>query len=215
MVLKNKTPYKENAPLPKGVQVSFFGKAIKNESIEQPDNRSHWRLPEDEHEPSFYDEFDSLWHKRSSSEFVEQVSKRINEAEYGPNYSRMLESALGHAAFQLRDPYLAVAIFEQVKNHSVESYVSGCTVDVYNQMLNIRWRLWRDVHGIIGLVEEMNVNGVGYNSATREMGKSIAKEVLGEMRLEGQKDSEKSLWSADEKRATNLIKALVGKWLLK
>ncbi|KAI9024901.1 hypothetical protein CLU79DRAFT_834033 [Phycomyces nitens] len=211
MVLKKKKPYKENTPLPRGVMGYFYGKKANEELVNQSFNISQTGFPE----ITNYDEFDSMWIGKSSTEFLEQVSSQINESTYGPKYANVIESALGHAAFNLRDPYLAITIFEQVKSQSIESYVSGCTVDVYNQMLNIRWQLLRDVHGILGLAEEMNVNGVGYNAGTRELVQAITKEVLGDMRLKEQEYQEGSLWSADEKRATNLMKALVAKWLLR
>ncbi|KAI9491232.1 hypothetical protein BDB00DRAFT_834454 [Zychaea mexicana] len=136
------------------------------------------------------------------------------------------------AGMTFEDPYLALSIFEHAKTHSVVSYVSGCTTEVYNAMLMMRWKLWRDVHGMLNLVDEMMANGVGYDTETRRIVQLVVAEVENEMRLDNDDDEDDGaassdvyrygpnmkdgmVWSMDERRSANIMKALVGKWLFK
>lgn len=53
-----------------------------------------------------------------------------------------------------------LAIFERVKKFGAESYVMGCSVDVYNQAIAAKWEAYRDLYKIKELVDEMDINGV-------------------------------------------------------
>lgn len=126
-------------------------------------------------------------------------------------YSSLIATAIFHS-LSLNDPYMALAIFEQAKRRGIESYVAGCTTRVYNTILRARWNYWRDVRGMEGLVEEMMVNGVGFDDDTRR--------VILEVRREMEKDSEDGVvqigeWGEEERKALNRMKQMVGKWLVK
>jgi len=77
-----------------------------------------------------------------------------------------------------RDPYLALALFNKVKNHSLVSYVFGCSTRVYNELIDTRWQWFRDVRGIHDAVEEMVVNGVGINYHTRNLVENVRHGVM-------------------------------------
>ncbi|KAF8348170.1 hypothetical protein F5887DRAFT_952426 [Amanita rubescens] len=77
-----------------------------------------------------------------------------------------------------RDPYLALALFSKVKNHSFVSYVFGCSTRVYNELIDTKWQWFRDVRGIHDAVEEMVVNGVGINQHTRSLVENVRHGVM-------------------------------------
>lgn len=68
-----------------------------------------------------------------------------------------------------RDPHLALALFSKVKDHSLVSYVFGCSTRVYNELIDTKWQWFRDLRGVHDAVEEMVVNGVKINSHTRKL----------------------------------------------
>ncbi|RUS14832.1 hypothetical protein BC937DRAFT_93251 [Endogone sp. FLAS-F59071] len=126
-------------------------------------------------------------------------------------YSSLIATAIFHS-LSFNDPYMALAIFEQAKRRGIESYVAGCTTRVYNTILRTRWNYWRDIRGMEGLVEEMMVNGVGFDDDTRR--------VVIEVRREMEEDSGGEIvqigeWGEEERRALNRMKQMVGKWLVK
>ncbi|KAG0169684.1 hypothetical protein DFQ28_011514 [Apophysomyces sp. BC1034] len=151
---------------------------------------------------------------KDSHELLKRVLEEINmTGTYPPYYSRILAKSIEHAAMGFGDPYLALAIFEQAKTRSVESYVTGCTVEVYNAMLLLRWQLWRDVYGMLHLIEEMSSHGISYDQGTRRIVLMVASEVDGDLlALEEKRDN---TWSVDARRSANVMTMLVGKWMVK
>jgi len=69
---------------------------------------------------------------------------------------------------RFHDPHLALAIFDHAKNLSVPSYVFGCTVPVYNELIETRWYCFHDLKGVLDSLEEMKANGVEADSRTRK-----------------------------------------------
>lgn len=71
----------------------------------------------------------------------------------------------------------AMSVFERVKGLGAESYVVGCSIGAYNEMLQAKWEAYKDVSKIVELVDEMNVNGVEGSQKTMEILRSIIEEV--------------------------------------
>jgi len=69
---------------------------------------------------------------------------------------------------KFHDPHLALAIFNHAKNLSIPSYVFGCTVPVYNELIETRWFCFHDLKGILDALEEMKANGVEPDNRTRK-----------------------------------------------
>ncbi|KAL9550270.1 hypothetical protein MBANPS3_004794 [Mucor bainieri] len=151
-----------------------------------------------------------LWH---------HIETEINREDYPTYYPTVLTKAIEHASKS--DPYMALTIFEKAKQKSVLSYISGCTVQVYNAMLLLRWEVWRDVNGMLDLAEEMTVNGIEFDNQSRRIIRAVVHEVESEGGagnggyLDQQDDtSDGVFWNADEKRNCNLLKELAGKWMI-
>ncbi|KAL7313999.1 hypothetical protein PS15m_007663 [Mucor circinelloides] len=147
-----------------------------------------------------------LWH---------HISNEINREAYPNYYPNVLTKAIEHAS--KTDPYLALTIFEKAKQKSIMSYISGCTVQVYNAMLLLRWEVWRDINGMLDLAEEMTVNGIEFDNQSRRIIRAVVHEIESEDGgyVDPQDDANDGVfWNADEKRSCNLIKELAGKWMI-
>ncbi|KAK4510878.1 uncharacterized protein ATC70_005313 [Mucor velutinosus] len=150
-----------------------------------------------------------LWH---------HIETEINRENYPNYYPTVLTKAIEHAS--KTDPYMALTIFEKAKQKSVVSYISGCTVQVYNAMLLLRWEVWRDINGMLDLAEEMTVNGIEFDNQSRRIIRTAVLEVESEGGGDGgyldpQEDANDGVfWNADEKRNCNLLKELAGKWMI-
>lgn len=151
-----------------------------------------------------------LWH---------HIENEINRDTYPKYYPAVLTKAIEHAS--KTDPYMALTIFEKAKQKSVVSYISGCTVQVYNAMLLLRWDVWRDINGMLDLAEEMTVNGIEFDNQSRRIVRAVVREVESEGGsgsggyLDPQEDAYDGVfWNADEKRSCNLLKELAGKWMI-
>lgn len=109
---------------------------------------------------------------------------------------------------------MTLSIFEQIKAKSIQSYISGCTTGTYNAILLLRWETWRDVHGMLDLLEEMALNGIRVNNETRNIVRMAVTAVEQEEGTES--DNRQGLfWNADEKRVCNIMKEMANKWLIK
>jgi len=71
----------------------------------------------------------------------------------------------------------AMSVFERVKGLGAESYVVGCSIGAYNEMLQTKWEAYKDVSKIVELVDEMEVNGIEGSRKTMEILRSIIDEV--------------------------------------
>ncbi|KAI8380945.1 uncharacterized protein BYT42DRAFT_564733 [Radiomyces spectabilis] len=154
----------------------------------------------------------------TSQELLKEVLKEMNtndDQTYPPYYANILQKAIHQASMKFGDGYLALAIFEQAKAKSVESYVFGCTSDVYNAVLMTRWKLWKDIQGMLNVIEEMVVNGVAFNDETRHVIRMAHETVDPDHMLESDMQAEGLPWNMDEIRSLNMMKLLVSKWGIK
>lgn len=228
MVLKNRQPHKHKSPLPRSIASPLWGKQetqrsarLEIDAFQDPERIENERLAERDKEAAALNEILACKSSHELSRYVQQKIM-VNDDYYPSYYARLIRQAVEQAAIALLDPYLAMAIFEQAKTRSIQSYLSGCTIEVYNTMLMVHWKLWRDVHGMMALVEEMGNNGVGYNDETRRIVQMVYDEVEGETKQlyyneEDNKNNDDNLkdglvWSMDERRSANIMKALASKW---
>ncbi|CAO3631405.1 unnamed protein product [Cunninghamella blakesleeana] len=133
---------------------------------------------------------------------------------YPAYYSKVLQTSIKHAYAEFKDPYLAIALFEQCKVLGTESYIQGCTAKVYHEVLNIRWEAWKDIYGMLDLMEEMAINGIAFSRASAMLVKKISNEMDNQV-LSDEENAQIKIWSPDDIRSTQLMKMLVGKWLFK
>ncbi|KAI7907278.1 uncharacterized protein BX663DRAFT_426319 [Cokeromyces recurvatus] len=249
MVIHQTKIYKPKATLPRSIMNSIYGPDSKQSPYNNNNESSLGSSPIlnflHQEDKQFNDERIKLKEKemqtiqaitetKTSSELLECVRKEINLSDdtdevtkrYPLYYPNLLVKAIEHAISSRNDPYLALTIFEEAKNKSLVSYIFGCTTPVYNAILSLRWNTWRDIYGMLDLVEEMTLNGIEIDDNSRR----IIRKVVNEIEYEGntgligedilkEEESQETIsaglyWNADERRNCHLLTELGGKWLI-
>ncbi|KAK6497718.1 hypothetical protein TWF481_012121 [Arthrobotrys musiformis] len=95
------------------------------------------------------------------------------------NYPKLLREGIQVLREEYTDFPACTAVFDKVKRLGAESYIIGCSVGVYNEMLKVRWKGYRDMSGVLDLLEEMRVNGVDGDEVTA----GIVADVLSDVRV--------------------------------
>jgi hypothetical protein len=83
------------------------------------------------------------------------------------------------------DPHLALAIFDHASKLSVASYVFGCTTPAYNELLETKWRAFRDVRGVVASLNEMRINAVDPDTRTRSLVEAMRQDMIASSAVEG------------------------------
>lgn len=239
LVMRNRQLYKDKAPLPRSMMAPIYGKSatkFKREKEEEDDDegildflhssdKSTWKSKDIQQNKRIIEKekelksIQSIVDTTHSIDLLKTILKEINQEKYPKYYPRVLAKAIEHAS--RKDPYLALTIFELAKCKSLDSYILGCTTRVYDAMLLLRWEAWRDVYGMLNLIEEMTVNGITYSNDSRRIVRSVVQEIEAEgndldEETEGENEpkSKGIYWNLDEKRACNVMKEMVGKWII-
>ncbi|KAK9241011.1 hypothetical protein V1525DRAFT_393444 [Lipomyces kononenkoae] len=111
---------------------------------------------------------------KQAAEYFERTSKEIVMApNIAKNYPYLLTRAMRIMVSNFRDAYGALSVFDRARKYGIQSYIMGCTIDVYNEVLQLKWDYFMDLFGCKSLLEEMIVNGVEANSRTASILKSI------------------------------------------
>lgn len=92
-------------------------------------------------------------------------------------YPQLLSQLIRTFRDKYRDPHLALSIFDHAHHLSVPSYVFGCTTPAYNELIETRWRCFRDLRGVCDALEEMHVNGVQPDQKTRQLVEMMRQEI--------------------------------------
>lgn len=123
-----------------------------------------------------------------SKRYEEAARQAINDVANGKELDTMPELqpaiyphlvALLMRAFRdkYRDPHLALSMFDHARHLSIPSYVFGCTTPAYNELIETRWRCFRDLKGVHDALEEMTVNGVDPDNRTRALVEKLRRQV--------------------------------------
>ena len=94
---------------------------------------------------------------------VELVSRL---AVVGSNYPQLLLVAMRLLAHEFRAPAACGALFARVKALGPVSYVLGASTALYNEMLELMWRAYRDFDAVADLLDEMDKSGVDFDLDT-------------------------------------------------
>lgn len=76
------------------------------------------------------------------------------------SYAELLAEGMKLLSRSFRDPSSTITIFHRIKSLGAESYVVGCSVAVYNLVIQAKWGSYRDLDMIEQLLDEMRVNGI-------------------------------------------------------
>jgi hypothetical protein len=136
--------------------------------------------------------------KSSSKQLKDDISKLPQDLEQnipvlaiaGPNYPHTLLLAMRLLKHDFRAPALCLTLFQHVKALGSSSYVLGASTALYNEVLDVKWRLYHDLAGVVELLIEMQKNGVEFNDETEGVLIAIHREsrqVMAGLRGEGTK----------------------------
>ncbi|KAI0780300.1 hypothetical protein C8Q74DRAFT_756395 [Fomes fomentarius] len=116
------------------------------------------------------------------------------------SYPHLLAALMRSFRDKYKDPHLALAMFDHARNLSVASFVFGCTTPAYNELIETRWRCFRDLRGVCEAMEEMRVNGIELDNRTRLLAETIRREV-----------GERTLWQEESSLGSGEVWEMVGK----
>lgn len=117
-----------------------------------------------------------------------------------PTYPHLIAVLMRIFRDKYADPYLALSIFEYARHLSTASYVFGCTTPAYNELIETRWRCFRDLRGVRDALEEMRVNGIEMNNMTRSLSEMVRREV-----------GERNLWEEETSVGSGEVWGMVGR----
>jgi hypothetical protein len=93
------------------------------------------------------------------------------------NYSFILLKAMRLLRLTFRNPLAAHTLFLRAKTLSAESYVLGCTTQLYNELLLSRWDTFTDLYSITEILDEMSTNGLKGDGQTIQILQRIRDDV--------------------------------------
>ncbi|KAI9308014.1 hypothetical protein BJ944DRAFT_260995 [Cunninghamella echinulata] len=240
LVLKKKKIFKSTAPLPRSLMPAVYGKdtSMNNLSSSYSPSSSinertketkrgimgNKKIQEQDEEVKIINDVSSTTTKQELLNLFtgflnkyhpsqQQQQQKLQEL-FPTYYAKVIDTAIKHAYTEFGDPYLAIALFEQCKLLSTESYIQGCTNEVYTTVLKVRWDAWKDIYGMLDLMEEMALNGIAFNRASAMLVRKISDEMEGQVMTDDE-SAQVKIWSPDDIRSTQLMKMLVGKWLFR
>lgn len=115
-------------------------------------------------------------------------------------YPHLLAQLMRTFRDKYRDPHLALSVFEHARHLSTASFVFGCTTPAFNELIETRWRCFRDLRGVCDALEEMRVNGIEFDGRTRKLAEDIRHEV-----------GERNLWQEESAMGSGEVWELVAR----
>jgi hypothetical protein len=118
------------------------------------------------------------------------------------NYSLILLKAMRLFRVFFHNPLAAHTLFLRAKTLSAESYVLGCTTQLYNELLLSRWESFTDLFSISEILDEMSTNGVKSDGQTVQILQKIQGDVQ-EWATQGA-EAARPVWIAEKDRMVKL-----------
>lgn len=115
-----------------------------------------------------------------------------------PSYPKLIALLMSTFRDKYGDPHLALSIFDHARHLSVASFVFGCTTPAYNELIETRWRCFRDLRGVCDALEEMRVNGVEMDNRTRSLVETVRRGV-----------GERNLWEEESSLGSGEVWGIV------
>ncbi|EMR08394.1 hypothetical protein PNEG_03231 [Pneumocystis murina B123] len=106
-----------------------------------------------------------------------KINKRLSKSIISRLYSQLLQKAMEIFRLNFLDYVSVATIFERIKELGPESFVLGCSSNVYNEMLLARWEGWNDIIEIENLLTEMKINSVPRTEKTLKIFEKIRSDI--------------------------------------
>jgi hypothetical protein len=143
-------------------------------------------------------------YEKESRQVMDESSKSGNAKSLPmlqpPTYPHLIAHLMRTFRDKYSDPHLAMAMFDHARHLSIPSYVFGCSTMAYNELIETRWRCFRDLKGVYDALLEMSVNGVDLDSRTRKLVETLRREV-----------GERNLWMEEDVLGSGEVWAMLSK----
>lgn len=115
-----------------------------------------------------------------------------------PVVSKVYPDVILHAQqlFQDRFPMspFTTQLFEAVKARGRTSLMMGASVDLCNELIGFRWRVYNDLPYIVALLKEMEEGGVEFNRHTLDLVEGIQRERMSALNEDGGSSTNRNSW---------------------
>ncbi|EIW63444.1 uncharacterized protein TRAVEDRAFT_34577 [Trametes versicolor FP-101664 SS1] len=142
--------------------------------------------------------YESVTTPTSAEDGVAEPAQPEEPVLHPSSYPILLAALMRTFRDKYKDPNLALSMFDHARHLSISSFVFGCTTPAYNELIETRWRCFRDLRGVVDALEEMRVNGIELDNRTRQLGETVRREV-----------GERDLWQEDSPLGTGEVWELV------
>jgi hypothetical protein len=116
---------------------------------------------------------------QTSSDKVEKVEDGCSKSEFsdfevlGPNYSRLVLSAVSQLRTHFPSSQFPFTIFAEIKRLGLQSYALGTSTRLFNEVISASWTHHGDFHRVASLLEEMERTGMDFDWETLEIVREI------------------------------------------
>ncbi|KAF8706271.1 hypothetical protein RHS03_04979, partial [Rhizoctonia solani] len=92
-------------------------------------------------------------------------------------YGRVIAHLMREFRETYNNPHLSIAIFDYTRQRSLISFVTGCTVLSYTELMRTHWSSFHNLQAVLNIAEEMRVNGVQPDDRTKQLYLKIYEEA--------------------------------------
>ncbi|KAH7339639.1 hypothetical protein B0J17DRAFT_656083 [Rhizoctonia solani] len=114
---------------------------------------------------------------QTSSDLPESPKSVRSKSIHPGIYGRVIARLMYEFRETYNNPHLSIAIFDHTRQRSIISFVTGCTVPSYNELMRTYWNSFRDLQMVLNVAEEMRINGVQPNDLTKHLHLKIYEEA--------------------------------------
>ncbi|WWC88688.1 uncharacterized protein L201_003601 [Kwoniella dendrophila CBS 6074] len=127
---------------------------------------------------------------------------------YSPTYPKILSHLLRTLRVNYNSPHLVLSLFNYAQNISLESYLSGCLTEVYNEVLLTRWESFRDLNGVELGIREMEIMGIDWDQQTSKLISKIYEEISKDLLSSSSSSNQSTSSSSSALSSSDLLSKL-------
>jgi Mtf2-like protein len=110
----------------------------------------------------------------TASEETAAKSREFTDFEViGPNYSRILVSAVQKLRLNFHGSLFPFVILSEIKRLGPRSYALGTSTKLFNELITLSWFLYGDCYRVIAFLEEMENSSIDFDWETQELLRDI------------------------------------------
>src|ERR1700760_721909 len=115
----------------------------------------------------------------TSSDRVEKLEDSSSKSEFsdfevlGPNYSRLMRSAVRQLRTHFPSSQFPFTILAEIKRLGLQSYALGASTRLFNEVISASWAHSGDFNRVSSLLEEMERTGIDFDWETLEIVRAV------------------------------------------